>query len=799
MNMKICCNISVIIATFIFCSIAAFSQEKLVPLQSNPAYSTVEQPTYTAAKKALSLPFIDDFSTTNVHPDEKLWLDNYVYINNTLANNPPTMGVATFDGLNQEGKPWSPANIGDQDTRASQPCDTLTSQAIDLLSANNPENLYLSFYYQPGGNATRPEMKDSLFIQAKTENDEWEVIWSIEGLPNRDFKSVVIHLGDSAQYIHDNFQFRFIANATPTGYNDFWHIDYVELRERSNVTNQIVLLPDSVPNSAYTILVDAKKPDCRSIKKIDLDLSLSGFQNCDIDSIALVNERGNLIAYTKFSVATTIPDEGLYLSTQITNEKNDDPRTGNLSDDCYFIYINNTDSTNVNIFNYSISNDCLTITAPTLPTRDLAFVEKPTSILKDYSQMTIGQFFNYQDQVLNEQHSFTISNLDKDVFPTDYYFQIEVLNSNDIIYELEPGSISVPAYSRFKNALKTLKFTNNPNEVDDNTIAISGRDLAEETLQIEMKYFITPNNDNRNENNTISRIYTFDNQLAYDDGILDVGYGVSGESAQIAQKYEIFERDFVYGILIHFAQITLNQTDRLFTLKLWDSIKGIDGAESTVIAAMRSDLEVVYPNEDNYTGFVLYCFEDGIPVQDQFYIGIQQEGSVEIHLGFDNNNDSKDKLYFNTFNEWIPSSETGSLMMRPIIGRALSLEEDCGVETVCPVLGQECTDANGNVSMYDEDCTCILVVVGIFDQPSPVLDFTILPNPATDFIALENITQNQVTNASIHIINATGKLMKSFTGIQESYYIGDISPGIYFIRVINEQQQSGIKKFIKTK
>jgi hypothetical protein len=48
--------------------------------------------------------FLDDFSTYTGLPDDLLW-SNGVLINNRFALNPPTGGVATFDGLRQTEGP----------------------------------------------------------------------------------------------------------------------------------------------------------------------------------------------------------------------------------------------------------------------------------------------------------------------------------------------------------------------------------------------------------------------------------------------------------------------------------------------------------------------------------------------------------------------------------------------------------------------------------------------------------------------------------------------------------------------
>jgi hypothetical protein len=87
----------------------------------------------------LELPFIDDFSKEARSPEESKWLDHSVYINQQMAVKPPSIGVATFDGLNNFGLPYSTIN----ETGAA---DTLTSHYINL-SYPASDSIYLSFYY----------------------------------------------------------------------------------------------------------------------------------------------------------------------------------------------------------------------------------------------------------------------------------------------------------------------------------------------------------------------------------------------------------------------------------------------------------------------------------------------------------------------------------------------------------------------------------------------------------------------------------------------------------------------------
>ena len=83
-----------------------FAQEVLRGLSVNPELikmnnekKTAKQlkSTATAIQDFIKLPFVDDFSTTTVYPDPKLWSDKKVYINSTFPVNPITIGVIKLD------------------------------------------------------------------------------------------------------------------------------------------------------------------------------------------------------------------------------------------------------------------------------------------------------------------------------------------------------------------------------------------------------------------------------------------------------------------------------------------------------------------------------------------------------------------------------------------------------------------------------------------------------------------------------------------------------------------------------
>lgn len=234
----------IIILLFTFDILA---QEYTISLKENPKIKSWlknnpnSEKKYSKNKAILELPFWDDFSYNNIYPNSNLWQDQTAYINNTLAVNPPSLGVATLDAVNSQGKIYDSAEYNSQFS-----ADSLTSQAINL---NYPGNttVFLSFYYQPQGLGDAPEAEDSLFLEFYApDDDKWNKVWSIPGSENKDFTFVIIPINDNI-YLKTNFKFRFrnYASFGTSTYPslatncDFWHIDYVYLNKDRTINDTV--------------------------------------------------------------------------------------------------------------------------------------------------------------------------------------------------------------------------------------------------------------------------------------------------------------------------------------------------------------------------------------------------------------------------------------------------------------------------------------------------------------------------------------------------------------------------------
>lgn len=237
-----------------------FGQEVLTGLYSNPQIkSNMHQAVAKTAKgPVVTLPFIDDFSSHGIFPVDSLWADKYVFINSSYPSHAVSIGVATFDALNDTGALYTEANA------YGFLADSLTSLPIrlDSVFGGSPaalkigDSLYFSFYYQPQGIGNAPETDDSLVLEFYSPKDSiWRHVWASPGMTlaqfhgkyNVFFKQTMIPITDSLLYLKNGFRFRFynyasLANNTlPSwaGNVDLWNLDYVYLNKGRNMADSV--------------------------------------------------------------------------------------------------------------------------------------------------------------------------------------------------------------------------------------------------------------------------------------------------------------------------------------------------------------------------------------------------------------------------------------------------------------------------------------------------------------------------------------------------------------------------------
>lgn len=239
------------------------AQESLTGLQTNPKIKQIDisesNRKVSQEKDLLELPFIDDFAKSIGFPDKSLWQDENVFINQTYAYDPLSIGVATFDAIDATGAIYPNASS------YAFGADTLTSNPINLYYPGD-NTLFLSFYYQAGGLGDNPEIKDSLILEFYATDSLWHKCWNVVFNETDTLLTEKHFYGDSTlkkikgdtitklshtfqkvnipiteeQYLDSNFQFRFrnYASLSTSDNNeskasnvDQWNIDYVILKK----------------------------------------------------------------------------------------------------------------------------------------------------------------------------------------------------------------------------------------------------------------------------------------------------------------------------------------------------------------------------------------------------------------------------------------------------------------------------------------------------------------------------------------------------------------------------------------
>ena len=257
---------ALLLIVFAFLAPTAFAQLKVYPLPRTAESFTAKskKKNSTARTQELtprSLPFWDDFSWTAVnnkgdtvknYPVDSLWVNNYrVWVNDGLGLNPPSINVASLNGLDSaDNSPYS-----DQST-ATGFRDTLVSQPIKLNEVVSGErsSVYLSFFYQWSGNGEPPDANDYLRVDFKNDQGTWESVMTIrtkDSFQNDEFYDTIVQVNGD-RFFHENFQFRFMNFGRLSGPYDTWNLDYVYLNKNRTSTDRY--LPDRTIISSLTNL-----------------------------------------------------------------------------------------------------------------------------------------------------------------------------------------------------------------------------------------------------------------------------------------------------------------------------------------------------------------------------------------------------------------------------------------------------------------------------------------------------------------------------------------------------------------
>lgn len=464
-----------------FGQITIKAQEALTNLQVNPKIKELflkQSKTKTSqTKSTFELPFIDDFAKSTGYPDSSLWVNNYAFVNLNYAYNPPAIGVATLDAIDESG------SIHENASSVPFGADTLTSKPINLNYPGD-NTIFLSFFYEPGGYGDTPDNRDTLLLEFYSPDSvKWNKMWHVvfyeeDSILNEEysynetskvvkgdtitklkhkFQQVILPVNED-QYLKSNFQFRFRNYATlsantdiesKSGNSDHWNIDFVSLNTNRTI-NDTVITDLAITKPGYSLLKSYESlPWTHYTKAI-------AYEMADSISVTFTNLNNDTESYAlEFEIEDVSGPTGTYSFTGGTTDDMNpfETRIYKRAIDYIFPYYSSNDSAFFEIRSF--------LTSSILPENEYHWNDTSRFLQKFYNYyayddgtaengygiigegteraMVAMQFNTYKEDTLRGLQIYfnqAINNANQ------YYFKIHVWDDNngkpgDIIYTME--------------------------------------------------------------------------------------------------------------------------------------------------------------------------------------------------------------------------------------------------------------------------------------------------------------------------------------------------------------------------
>ena len=326
--------------------------------------------------------------------------------------------------------------------------------------------------------------------------------------------------------------------------------------------------------------------------------------------------------------------------------------------------------------------------------RDLAFVNPATSLLRDFQAMPAKQ---YVDLEMKDSLSLTITNLFAEELASNYGFRI-VDEAGVSVHDYVGGYENVPVFWQ-GNQYQASQ----PHARPVLNYAFPQGMQAPTYYTVEHGVKEGVRGDAYSQNDTIRFTQVFDNYYAYDDGTPENGYGITSTSSRVrlACQFRLNVEDTLTAVRLYFNR-TLNDEngDIRFLITVWDDAGGRPGN------IIYQDSERRRPLFRGLNQYVQYNLEEPLVCSGTIYIGFEQTSADYINLGFDRNNDASSHVFFLTSASWQTSILRGALMLRPYFGQQALVSLDRPDDLNTKVYAESGhivvnTDQMGMVCVYD--------------------------------------------------------------------------------------------------
>lgn len=691
-----------------FLSGLSFSQEVLTGLQYNPviketlqkeeAHSTSRATQRLELIKPLHLPFFDDFHQESIFPDTARWLDRDVYVNQDFPYRSANVGAATFDAIDEYGNLYPDAS--------SFPflADILNSKPIRLDSIFHPvpreikisDSVYFSFFYQPEGRGNKPEVWDSLVLQFGHPSGDSVYIYS-DSVPVP--ISAYILPGDSIFPLDTLFAPPYCdSNKYVIADRYYFYGDTVMIPCKD------VYIPEYTWNTVW------------STEGMSLDTFFARYGTYSRQVLIPVTDSATYFRkdfmFRFFNFAS--------LATQNVPSWRSNADQWNVD----YIYLNTGRSLADTTY------------------RDISFVEKAPTMLRNYQAMPYSQYKNDPTNSMADSINLVISNLYDEAFNTDYGYYVDATDGSYSFFHDGGGCNLPPFYSfGYQKCDETCGASRACPIVD----FIYPLGFGQDSAAFEIKHVISGFTAADTVGDTITLLQEFYNYFAYDDGTPEAGYGINIAGGKVAYRFRLNQRDSLRAIRMFFNRTEGNANDQYFDLAVWRDNNGEPGE----LLYRQYDLKPKFSN--SLYQIQTYYLKEPVGINNVFYIGWIQTTDDNLNVGFDTYNDASSNIYYNVLGYWEKTAFTGSIIMRPVIGKAFDPAYTPG-------------------------------------RPAQDTRLVIYPNPSRNGlfrISLDDGSHNNLINkATIKVFNITGQEVIS-APFMETLDASGLPGGFYMIKVVD--------------
>ena len=693
----------------ILCLVAALGLGQLCTAQEilTGFYHGEKQATRYVNPEGIFLPFFDDFSQVRLYPDSTKWTDCNALVNDGFPICPPNRNAATLDVLDANGR------VHDYAISNAFISEYLTSARIRLDSIMDPEphaltpadSLYFSFYYQPQGNGMAPEAHDSLVLQFGTATERPEFLY----LDYQNFTISEIFAEMQVDTLFPGDTVWAFGSCNP---------------------EMFALITDTLTSIAQgTIAIP-----CDSVFTTIADTTWYHVWSAPGQTLQAFMEENN----GQYFKQVMIPIRDLryftdhfyfrfYNYASIENSNHPQNRGNEDEWNIDFVYLNHG----------------RTIDDPFYPM--LTFSGQRPSFLNRYQSMPYKQYKANPNAAVRESLDLDIANLDNTPHEAHYFYTVSQIGGNQHYrWDVDPVTVNPYAQSGYLSCPPSGQSPACP-YVGQLFNMVPNRD----SVSYEIKHYVYDSTCTPPLVDSMVYRQGFYNYYAYDDGTPEIGYGVVPAGGAFAMRFELGDYDTISGVQLLFNHTISDANNKYFDIVVWKDENGRPGQEVYRLGNQRPQWE-----EQIYR-FHYYPFNDPAILAGSFYIGLVQQTSSLINIGFDGSNDNSQYIFYNTNGSWQPTEMHGTLMIRPVVGK----------------------------SYY----------IGVEEFESPSENVKIYPNPASNVLNINLSEGIEIVTTCIYDLTGRKVYQNAFS---EAIPVDHLQDGLYFISLTTAQGQVITQKIV---